>query len=426
MKKRKQKRLIERLKLSYRINNDVDIHRSLPTLENVKVLFNSVYYNRVAVFSLSTLSKYDLSSVYCVTLCDANLNDESLQSSNSLSICLSLLQYAIILGRDSIIAALIRSGTPILSNHKINTNCPCSNHHHNISRTSISDFEQIIARKLKQRSYQNIVWILRVLYHISTSKISFNLHDMIISDVTLIDDPNPPSLTPIENENILNHTNTSINMINSNMLLKFPSCLHACCYICFWSIFCEISIHEDISCPECHTSITDFKLTYHKPKHHNRRDKHQPLPSQSTSVSCTNANANNQSASELSSISQHEASDSGDTFNINITMSDHSHDNISNTSSITKSDSYKLWLQLPSTTTSTSRESMVTNTNNQNNSTHIDTTSSSSSSSPPSSCKPPFQALSLNELANLYIGEVCSYLYISHCIYIYISLCAVM
>lgn len=345
-KKVKSQRFVQRLQLAYRIDNDLLDERISPTSQEINDLFSSVFKNAISKFSLTALSRLDLNSIYSVCF-RSNENCEELSIEGSTFCCnFSLLQYAIALGQDTIILAIIRSGAAILNFHSFaNMSCSSPDHLATITESQILKLNQSVIRKLKSRPHQNTVWLLRVLSSISSPKPSLNFRDMSNINVTNV-------------KSCVNDYN------DGDSLLCFPICQHTTCVVCFWKRFVMLSAHDDIECPICHIPIDNFDLPNTRPKH-NRRDRIR-LKLQSG----------------ISSIKKEQA---------DVIVP------------VTKDDSYHEWLRLPTLSSSIIQSEAVHSDVNG-----IKDDEDELSPNSPTSVQPklPFQALSLTQLAELYIGEV--------------------
>jgi len=126
-------------------------------------------------------------------------------------------------------------------------------------------------------------------------------------------------------------------------LLKFPECGHHVCEICFWNNFARLGLTDDLCCATCNRALTDYSFSgVHMT--HSRRKLGQKNGSLGESVTTT----------------------------------------------LTKEQSKALWEQLPE----------------QRGTRVVDEGSGSSSADDKKSYKHPFCAMSLNQLASVFIGEV--------------------
>jgi hypothetical protein len=256
-KKRFIKRQEERKSVNFKIaNHSTDLNREVLDDQEVESFFNGILNNQISIFGLKRLCKINLDNRYSWN----SIQSHHPLPCNKIKDDITFIEYAILLGRDSIISALFKAGSSIFSQ-----NCDCS------CCYSIKLLSPNIIRKIKERPYQNIVWILRVLYELK-SKVNSNMSS-IWCENNDDDEPNRKYIDLCSQKSLYYHK------------ITFPECQHTVCEYNFWKHFLSIDSVEDISCPICQQPLSYYMLSFTKPKH---ARKHQTSYSDDTNTrSCT-------------------------------------------------------------------------------------------------------------------------------------------
>lgn len=358
--------------LTYIIANKTkEIQRKLPTETELRNLYSAVENNQISLFGVKKLSSLNLDQTFseyrnytsCNTINEEVSDLDNMPRTIQLGVTgaaienHNILQWAIKHSRDAIVSALIKAGVAILPTSR---GCNC------LTCTYLNFMEGTVSRLLRARPYQNQVWLLRVIWHIQNFS---KAHDTC-SDVSTVVDCSMGeecflrktllNLSKQENECIRQVNVTCESLTNRSM--QFPECRHRVCAPCFWTDFSQIAPIEDIRCPLCGIAVSHYPLDMDSSRDLSRYRKKKWTPITGFQPESTGI---------IDQIKTHIAlCTSADT---------NSGSEIMTTPTLwSKQNSLDAWLRLPCTETDATTISQ----------------------------RPPFRAMSLEDLAAMYLGRV--------------------
>ena len=278
---RKCKRQDLRKRLLYQVTYQT-VDRVEPSLEMILKLASAIIGNQSSEFGVGKLYNIKLDGFYDFS----SLFDSSRQWAFGK---MTLLRLACALGRDGIVAALIRAGADpnarpcictVISNsaaNSIGSNVEMSTIVHN--DTNNNSYNSCILGKQLRKKLKGVVpmfsvWIVRVVVQL---RLQYLLEEVSERHAMMNEVICAPCVTENEDSGSLEDAGSSMIMeccCSSNAetafalssctkrfcLFRFPVCHHIICESQFWHHILSILIADGISCPVCQQSLENFEL----------------------------------------------------------------------------------------------------------------------------------------------------------------------